>query len=531
MAEVGEGHEDLHVEIRGYLARELLGRGRVREAWALLEDALHRFRKLERKMARWTLQSRRLDFLYGVLASVLRGTSRAVSTPRASLLKATAFDAFRAGAEALDMAALRQPEVLDALALVLSRECTHETISELLRVAVRSSGAQRALFITHEAEGARIQQCVSMEGFVHDSADISWAVVSEVMRHAAPRLYADALAAAELASHRSVTNLRLRSLACIPIMGEGGALGALYLDHQGVAGLFHARCLHTLQALSGIIGLAWRTVRSGTDVQQSTSALQDAHRQLLRAERNRVAGELVSGIAHDLKNLLAAVVARSQLLMQSVQSDAVTHRSLKSIETAAQAGARLIERVQQCSREHGSEQPEAVDVAVMAHDTLDLLAPRLSARQSRNGRGIEVTVHADPGAIVDAPPGELREVFLNLFVNACEAMPTGGTLHVGVSVVGREVGIMVRDSGCGMTPATRARAFEPFFTTKGTGGTGMGLAVVQSIIVRLGGAVTVESEEGKGTCFRIVLPRTGGEEEKALPSARTGEGPSAEIAS
>jgi two-component system NtrC family sensor kinase len=105
-------------------------------------------------------------------------------------------------------------------------------------------------------------------------------------------------------------------------------------------------------------------------------------------------------------------------------------------------------------------------------------------------------------------PGELRELFLNLIVNSCDAMPTGGQLHISVSVVReqQEVQLVVRDTGRGIPKEVLKRIFEPFFTTKGKNGTGLGLAVVRNTIIRCGGSAEVDSDDGVGTTFRIRLP-------------------------
>ncbi len=107
-------------------------------------------------------------------------------------------------------------------------------------------------------------------------------------------------------------------------------------------------------------------------------------------------------------------------------------------------------------------------------------------------------------------PGELRELFLNLFVNACEAMPDGGDLRVRIGRGGdAQAQIEVSDTGVGIPPDVLKTIFKPFFTTKGSSGTGLGLSVVRGIILRCGGSVTVDSHVGSGSTFRVVLPLAG----------------------
>ena len=145
-----------------------------------------------------------------------------------------------------------------------------------------------------------------------------------------------------------------------------------------------------------------------------------------------------------------------------------------------------------------------IDLVEVAHEALELLAPRLE-----KGR-ISVDMRDRAGILAWGTPGEYREVFLNLFVNACDAMADGGTLSVafGMNDGSRKVEVTVGDTGTGMPEETRRRIFEPFFTTKGNIGTGLGLVVVRSVVVRRGGSIEVESSLGSGTRFRLFLPGT-----------------------
>ena len=504
--EFREGHDDLHIEIRTWFVARLIGEGRRQEAWSLLEDALSRFDRLERKLARWGPVAR-LEQLYQALRrAVGLGEPDEGSRRLSTILRASAFGLLKGRSIERDGT---NAQVLRSLATLLAEPRAPEAIVDgLLEAAVAATGAQRALLINLSSRGAAVARSFSVIERVEGNEELSWAVVSEVARTGVHAVYNDALTTKELASHRSVAALRLRSLACVPVCVGGDTVGVLYLDHQGIAGLFHEEHLQVLRLFAAVIGMVSGASTKDRAASKWEEELKEAHRQLMRSERNRVAGELLSGVAHDLKNLLSAVVARSQLLLHAATS-ANDARSLRAIDTAAQAGARLIEKIQQCSREHGTEAAEHVDVAVMVHETLDLLAPRLSGRRGKDGQGIQVAVEAPPGAIIVAPPGEVREILLNLCVNACDAMPEGGTLRITVRVDGEQnVSMQVSDSGVGIPSSVLPRVFDPFFTTKGKRGTGLGLAVVQSIVVRLAGSVAVESQEGKGTCFKVTLPRS-----------------------
>jgi CheY-like chemotaxis protein len=167
------------------------------------------------------------------------------------------------------------------------------------------------------------------------------------------------------------------------------------------------------------------------------------------------------------------------------------------------------------SRKSGVE-PRLIDLGAVVADTGRMLRRIV-------GEDIELSVAREPDAgTVWADPGQIEQVVLNLVVNARDAVARGGKIAVGVANAeldeaaaralpgarpGPHVLLAVSDTGCGMDAATAARAFEPFFTTKGASGTGLGLATVQAVVRGCGGAVAVETEPGRGTTFRVYLPR------------------------
>jgi signal transduction histidine kinase len=299
----------------------------------------------------------------------------------------------------------------------------------------------------------------------------------------------------------------------------------LYLDHHGIAGLFGNEHAGLLKLISGLLASALCVVELDERIGRADRELAETHAHIMRAERNRVAGEIASGIAHDLKNVLAAIVARSQLVRLATPDGAI-RKHVKAIEQAAHSGASLIGRLQECSREHGLLEEETVDLVAAAHEALELLRPRFTQCPGRTGAPITAHVDGDCGAFVMGRPGEIRELFLNLLVNACDAMPHGGDVAITFTVdhSTREAEIVIRDTGSGMPESVRNRAFEPFFTTKAKGGTGLGLVVVRNTVVRYGGSIEIESAEGRGTTFRIRLPLLAGSTGPAPPGSSPSDG-------
>jgi signal transduction histidine kinase len=500
-----EGQDDLQIELRARLAGLLRERGRPAEAWHLIEDALMRFRRLERRVARWPRGLHILLHLQERLQRTLSGTRSNRSTGRheiSAALCVQAFDVLMDNRRGSIGTHEQHGDTLLRLGSALAKGSDRRTfVDEILSIALDVTGAQRAVLITGTPGAQRVRQTRVSDGGVASGSDISWAVVSQVLTSGESSVFGDAFTAEELASHRSIAALRLRSLACVPLRAGGQILGALYFDHHGIAGLFSRDLLGLLELLAGLVAITLHVDQVEDQATITRRELAETHRHIMRAERNRLAGELAAGLVHDLKNVLTAISGRAQLLRRA-SHEAHVVKAVDAIERATGTGVGLVQRLQECARDHSSQSEEAVDLARIARDAVELLAARIEKN------AIKAEVHGATHAIVWGVPGEYREMFLNLLVNACDAMPKGGVLAVDLGLDSRagEVTIIVADTGTGMPPETKARIFEPFFTTKGSQGTGLGLVVVRNVVVRHGGRIAVESEPGRGTRFTISLP-------------------------
>jgi len=239
----------------------------------------------------------------------------------------------------------------------------------------------------------------------------------------------------------------------------------------------------------------------------------EAH--LQRVERMEAIGQLAGGIAHDFNNLLTVIGGHADLIAAGAAPGSIVAAEATEIRAAVDRASGLTRQLLAVSRRQVLE-PEPVDCAAVVANLEPMLRRLL-------GEQIELVVELPPeGAWVEADPGQLEQVVLNLAVNARDAMPEGGRLTIGVRVApagsivppqpeARDhdvVVLTVRDTGEGMTPEVAARAFEPFFTTKPAGvGTGLGLATVYGIVRQSGGEIDLATAPGAGTAFTIVLPR------------------------
>jgi PAS domain S-box-containing protein len=249
-----------------------------------------------------------------------------------------------------------------------------------------------------------------------------------------------------------------------------------------------------------------------------------------QAQRMEAIGRLTGGVAHDFNNLLAAILANVHFLLEDLPADDPCRADAGEILAAAERAATLTRQLLAFSRRQVL-QPVVLDLNAVV-EGLGTMLRRLI------GENIALVSHSGPDlGAVRADPGQIEQVLVNLAVNARDAMPTGGHLVLETANVevgpdegldalrpGRYVMVAVTDTGGGMSAETLGRIFEPFFTTKGQRGTGLGLATCYGIVKQSGGHIWVSSELGRGTTFKIYLPRVDGRPETAAPPTALARG-------
>ncbi len=234
--------------------------------------------------------------------------------------------------------------------------------------------------------------------------------------------------------------------------------------------------------------------------------------QLLQAQKMDALGQLAGGIAHDFNNLLTAIGGYADLASASLDGEHHAQRSLTGIRTAATEAAGLTSRLLTFSRRHVPGR-HSVDVNEVVRGAAELLE-----RLVREDVVIELALVDELPAIA-ADGAQLKQVVVNLALNARDAMPQGGSLRIETGEDGGRVALRVQDDGHGMDDATRKRAVEPFFTTKPPGeGTGLGLSVAYAVARSLGGELRIASEPGLGTTVELFLPPADVEPEVPEPA-------------
>jgi signal transduction histidine kinase len=211
-------------------------------------------------------------------------------------------------------------------------------------------------------------------------------------------------------------------------------------------------------------------------------------------------GELAASIAHELNNPLATVSLRVEFLLARTPENDPGRRALEIIEREVDRMANLVANLLQFSRR--GPQISTLDVSEQIEATLELIENHLRSL------GITVVREFAPDApMIAGDRQQLWQVFLNLFTNASDAMPEGGTLTIRVAAAESQIAVEVSDTGQGIAPEDLPRVFESFFTTKPAGkGTGLGLPISRRIVEEHGGTLHLASEPGKGTTVRILLP-------------------------
>lgn len=251
------------------------------------------------------------------------------------------------------------------------------------------------------------------------------------------------------------------------------------------------------------------------ELREATLQRRRLEEELFQAQKMESLGRLAGGIAHDFNNILTAIVSYTEMAQEDSADRPEVSANLSEVLRAALRASDLVRQILVFSRTR-SEDRVPISLPEIIRDALQLLAPALPG---------SVTVEFDPGTgsrMVLADPAQMQQVFVNLGMNAGQAMRHGGSLRIGVLprtvapgrtppapglAPGKYVVASMTDTGPGMDPETRERIFDPFFSTKAPGeGSGLGLSVVHSIVRNHQGGISVSSTPGRGSTFEVFLP-------------------------
>lgn len=318
--------------------------------------------------------------------------------------------------------------------------------------------------------------------------------------------------------YRPLKGWDANSELCVALNDGERIIGIMDIE-SSIKNAFGQNDFMALESLAGILSSvisnadqyqrSQETVRQLQQTQQELQtrieAQMEAERKLIQAEKLAAVGEMAAGIAHELNNPLTTVTGFTELVLDELPDDSVFRVDLGLVLKEARRARDVVRRLLDFSRSSESERTRA-DLNELLDDVLSLTNHLMRT----SGVQLEVSLgNKLPWVIVDR--NQMKQVFLNLFHNALQAMPTGGRLVVKTGKRQKDgrkwVTTTIADTGDGISEEDRERIFEPFFTTRSEeGGTGLGLSVTYGIVSDHGGEIDVESELGKGTNFIVRLP-------------------------
>jgi len=291
-----------------------------------------------------------------------------------------------------------------------------------------------------------------------------------------------------------------RSLLCVPLKVKDKIIGVIEVINK-LDSQFDENDLWLLNYMAGSVAIALENARLYTELSDFAQELKKSQAQLVQAEKLAAMGRLAASIAHEINNPLQAIHNCLHLTLKKPLNEEKKTRYLGMAQEEVERLITIVQRMLEFYRP-SKEGMAPTDVHTIIENVLALSSKRL-----QHGK-ITVTKKLAPDLpVINAVSDQLKQVFLNLVINAVEAMPKGGELCIEakLSEDGDELSVALTDTGVGLSEKEQENIFEPFFTTKATG-TGLGLSVSYGIIERHGGRIKVQSELGKGATFTIYLP-------------------------
>jgi signal transduction histidine kinase len=383
-------------------------------------------------------------------------------------------------------------------------------LDEVLRMAMRGinqivEAEAGSLLLLDETTNELVFR-MSLRGDVRQTAplklQIGQGIAGWVVKRGEPVLVRDVSADPRYFREASQEfGLECRSVLCVPVVIREHVIGAIELVNK-LDGEFTDEDLELLSSMAATIGIAVENARLYTELAEFARQLEKSQAQLVRAEKLAATGRIAASLAHEINNPLQAIhnclhlVTRRPSLEESKRQD-----YLSMAQEEVESLIDLVQRMLDFYRP-SKESPGPVDIEAILEDVLSLAGKRIQHA------GVEVHRHATSTLpSVSGVSNLLKQVFLNITLNALEAMPDGGELHIDTAWDDRhgEVSVSFTDTGEGIPASELPRIFDPFHTTKAKG-TGLGLSISHGIIERHGGRIDVRSGVGEGSTFTVRLP-------------------------
>jgi signal transduction histidine kinase/CheY-like chemotaxis protein len=308
------------------------------------------------------------------------------------------------------------------------------------------------------------------------------------------------------------TGYLVKSLVNVPLKAKDEVIGVLAVNNKISSKPFTDNDVHLLSALADYATIAIvnaqlyeETKRWSEElehkVEERTQELRAAQEQLLQSEKLASIGQLASGVAHEINNPMGVILGFAQGILKTLPEDDLLRKPLTTMEKESLRCKRIVQNLLDFAR-HSEPTLHLININKLVDASCELVKHQIALQDVKLVKGYDPAL---PPTMAD--PNQLQQVFINIMLNAYQAMPDGGTLHITTRTVGPELQVIFADTGTGIPPEKVQNIFDPFFTTKEVGeGTGLGLSVSYGIVKAHGGDIEVESQEGKGTTFIIKLP-------------------------
>lgn len=462
---------------------------------------------------------------YPVLAERERGPAGAAPADAGTLADVQALHADPA--DALDLFSL-----LKATQAIAGETGFADLLGRLLQIAIENAGAERGALVLDGDDGPRLYAAEAGEAAVRDERGVPLAradavpagIVHFVRRTGEALVLADAAADAQFGADPYVQRHRPRALACLPVRRQGRMLGALLLEHRGIAAVFTPQRVDTLRVLAAQAAISVENVRLVAGLQREIDERREAQEQLgaalaevrrlkddLEAENTYLRRDLIANVSHDLRTPLVSMRGYLEVLAlrgdtldaaQRAQYLGIAVRQSERLATLIDELfelAKLDFRGLQLNRERFQFGEFAVDVTQKFE---------LAARE----QGVALALRCAPGLPpVQADIALMERVLDNLVANALRHTPRGGQVCIGVESAAGRLTVEVADTGCGIPPADLPFVFDRFYRASNAAaaaqqGTGLGLAITKRIVELHGGQVRAESDGARGARFIVSVP-------------------------
>ena len=385
-----------------------------------------------------------------------------------------------------------------------------ELIKKILRITLNTLGGDRCLFIDVSSPSGEPQvrhTVFKNESQAQQPIILSRTVINHIMDTGRAILSNDISNDTRFKNSASLIAQDIRSTMSAPVRDKNTLLGILHIDTAGFRTVYNQDDLELLRAICNQSAVALENARLYDDLRAAHEALQENQQQLIESEKLSALGQLASGVAHEINNPMTSILGYTELVAEMLNQPEIApddQAACKEYLDIIESEAHRCGAITQTLLQFGRKRPSVVQPTCIN----EVLVRTLEVARFHLGNSIEVITRLAPDIPeISADPHQLQQVFLNLIINARDAMDSHGALTIESTSGPQNIRVNITDTGSGMSREQLEQIFTPLYTTKAEGkGTGLGLSVSQEIIEKHHGDISVESVVGKGTTFIVGLP-------------------------